>query len=211
MTERTMPRAVVLAALRALLRSMDEHPAAPCAAPGDAASIDSPMPDVVLVLAQTIPDSDWYCIERADLPRVEEWRPTSDGGEELYCSARISDADVEGPRVEMLALAKAIQARGRVEFKRCAVDATADPVRFWSPRNSERPGEASLEAADRLAAEIVASLALPPVTSAEELRKLLLSDRGAFAAEVDRLLPLVRDRATKAFWETLRDMATKGT
>lgn len=86
----------------------------------------------------------WHCyiIERAE----------HDG------SARFSDADVEGSREEMLAIAEAIEKRGNAHFRRCAVTAVHEPVRFWSPRNSTEDGIVSYAEADALAQEIRARL-----------------------------------------------------
>lgn len=99
---------------------------------------------------------DWYLIELAEHPRVQEFRalPSIPNAMGFYCSSRISDSDIEGHGVEMLAIADAIEARGRAHFKRCAVDARTSVVEFWSPRNSQRHGEASRACADDLAKDI---------------------------------------------------------
>jgi hypothetical protein len=80
---------------------------------------------------------DWYVIERAEHDG-RSWLEPTQYGVAFQCSARISDADVEGYASEMLAIADAIEAGTVARFKRCAVDATSDVVRFWSPRNSMR-------------------------------------------------------------------------
>ncbi len=54
----------------------------------------------------------------------------------------------------MLTIAEAIERREAVQFKRCAVDATTEPVWFWSPRNSRKPGATSFAEADALAKQI---------------------------------------------------------
>jgi hypothetical protein len=100
----------------------------------------------------------WYVIE------CEEREPRSsfqDGamGDLLWeTSARFSDADVEGPEEEMLAIAKAIRERGLATFRRCEVEIVGDMAYFRSPRNSETSGEATLAEADDLAAKIEALL-----------------------------------------------------
>lgn len=99
---------------------------------------------------------DWYLIERAEHDG-RRWLEPTDFGLRLMLSARISDADVEGTSAEMRALGKAIEARGRASFKRCAVRVEGDRVFFRSPRNSQTEGECSLAEADALAAEIRAA------------------------------------------------------
>lgn len=93
---------------------------------------------------------DWYLIERAEHDG-REWMEKVEGGMALRKSSRISDADVEGSAAEMLAIADAIDKRTAFYAKRCAVNAEEDQVRFWSPRNSTRPGKSSRDAADALA------------------------------------------------------------
>ena len=95
---------------------------------------------------------DWYIIERAEhdnLAWIERPGPNLSA---LRTSARFSDnADVEGSAAEMRAIADAIERRALVSFKRCAVDATSDVVRFRSPRNSVVDGVVSRPEADALA------------------------------------------------------------
>ena len=98
---------------------------------------------------------DWYTIERAEHDGRMWMEGRGPNVMALCSSARISDADVEGTGEEMLGIARAIMARDRFSEKRCAVDASCDPVRFWSPRNSMRDGTSSLAEADALAAQIV--------------------------------------------------------
>lgn len=100
---------------------------------------------------------DWYTIEKAEHEN-RHWMASVDIGGypcmSLMYSGRISDACVEGTAAEMLAIAEAIERREEESFKRCAVDARTDRVEFWSPRNSQRHGIVSREAADELAAQI---------------------------------------------------------
>lgn len=69
----------------------------------------------------------------------------------IRCSSRFSDADVGGRASEMRNIAVAIERGVTAEFYCCAVDATRDPVRFWSPRNSNEHGKCSKEEAKALA------------------------------------------------------------
>jgi len=108
---------------------------------------------------------DWWVITRAlGLGEVREFgieRREYAGyvAHALTDSARICDADVEGYAEEMVAIAQAIQRRGVAQFKRCAVDAREDRVKFWSPRNSRKPGHVPFESAAVLAAQIMEQLA----------------------------------------------------
>lgn len=121
-------------------------------------------PETELALRACSDLGDWFVIERYEKPgthrewdeeRVSEW-----GRCVHFChSARFSDnADIEGSAIEMLLLAEAIEKRRVLQFKRCAVNATKEPVEFWSPRNSRAPGAATREAAEALAREIRAAL-----------------------------------------------------
>lgn len=113
------------------------------------------MSDRLTLRAGTL--DDWYVIERAP----------SEGH-----SARFSDASIEGTAEEMLALARAIKARGGFSAKRCAVAVDGEVVAFRSPRNSREDGLVSLVVADALAAEIFAKLGggdAKPYTSADEV------------------------------------------
>jgi hypothetical protein len=101
---------------------------------------------------------DWYVIERAEHDGKEWFEKTGPNTMTLRCSSRFSDASVEGTSGEMLVLANAIEKRTTASFRRCAVNATEEPVRFWSPRNSEVDGECSLAEADELAKEIIKKL-----------------------------------------------------
>lgn len=96
----------------------------------------------------------WYVIERAEHDGRAWMEPMGPGAMALRLSARFSDADVEGTGAEMLAIADAIERRTRASFKRCMVDASTEPVRFASPRNSQRDGECSLAEAVELARSI---------------------------------------------------------
>jgi len=101
---------------------------------------------------------DWYVIERAEHEGKQWLEETGPGMMSLRDSARFSDADVEGTRAEMLAIAGAIEARSQARFKRCRVEVTgpgqADEVLFDSPRNSTKEGRVTLVEADELAKEI---------------------------------------------------------
>ncbi len=101
---------------------------------------------------------DWYVIERAEHDG-RKWLEPIHGGMALRCSARFSDADVEGNSYEMLGLAKAIKERGRQSFKRCSVHIDGDRAYFNSPRNSQTDGVCTLAQADALADSIIAALA----------------------------------------------------
>jgi hypothetical protein len=102
---------------------------------------------------------DWYVIERAEHDGRTWEERTGPHSSALRCSSRFSDADVEGYAGEMRALAKAIDERRYESFRRCAVDARTEPVKFWSPRNSQKNGEVTYTEAAALAAEIRATLA----------------------------------------------------
>lgn len=102
---------------------------------------------------------DWYSIERAEHDGREWVEQTAPNCLDFMCSCRVSDADVEGTREEMLAIADAIRERRYVGFKRCAVDFKGEEVHLWSPRNSTKPGVVSLADADDLAEQITEVLA----------------------------------------------------
>lgn len=114
---------------------------------------------------------DWYTIEKAEHPGTETMLPyAKDGSRQgLWLSCRISDACVEGSAHEMLAIAKAIEDRKSVGFKRCAVavDEAEGVVRFWSPRNSRMHGVTQLYWADELAKQIREKLGSVPTGSNE--------------------------------------------
>lgn len=106
----------------------------------------------------------WWLIERAEHEhrQWDEERPMAGGGVAIYYmdSSRVCDADVEGYAEEMLEIAEAIERRSRASSKRCAVEVMGDgSVHFWSPRNSQEHGVATLAEADELAALIRATLA----------------------------------------------------
>ncbi len=94
---------------------------------------------------------DWYTIERAEHEN-EQWDEPTEYGSRLMCSSRICDADVEGTGKEMLAVAKAIEDRSHVSFRRVSVDVLPyrGKVEFWSPRNSRESGFCTIEEADEL-------------------------------------------------------------
>jgi hypothetical protein len=94
---------------------------------------------------------DWFCIEWAAGDHDgREWLEPTEYGHKFMRSARPSDACIEGPADEMLALANAIEAREAVEFRRCAVEVRGETVDLWSPRNSQTPAQVSLAVADAL-------------------------------------------------------------
>ena len=98
--------------------------------------------------------TDWYIIERAEhdgrvwLEKIDEHAMA------VRMSSRFSDADVEGTRDEMIELAKAIENRSDVSFRRCAVEMRGESVAFWSPRNSTHDGVVPYTDALELAALI---------------------------------------------------------
>lgn len=96
---------------------------------------------------------DWYFIERAEHDG-RRWMEPTRYGMALRTSARFSDADVEGSASEMLDIADAIERHKIKNHKRCAVDATTEPVKFHSPRNSQIDGETTYAEALELAIEI---------------------------------------------------------
>lgn len=111
---------------------------------------------------------DWYVIERAEHDG-RSWIGTRDLPgygpiQSLHCSSRFSDADVEGTAAEMLAIADAIERRAYVSFRRCAVYADREPVRFRSPRNSIDDGECTYAEAAELAALIRKTITKPEAT-----------------------------------------------
>lgn len=96
----------------------------------------------------------WFIIERADHEHKGHFETLSAGSSAYRWSGRISDADIEGSRGEMQALAAAIRASAAFRAKRCAVDAITERVLLWSPRNSQWAGAISKEAALNLADQI---------------------------------------------------------
>ena len=107
-----------------------------------------------LVMRKSEHLDDWYVIEHAEHDGREWLENVGANCMALRRSARISDADVEGSAAEMLEIASAIEERGQVSFKRCAVMADGETALFYSPRNSTRDGECSLAEADELAKDI---------------------------------------------------------
>lgn len=91
-------------------------------------------------LNQSLWLDDWYVIEDAR-------------------GCRISDADVEGTLAEMVTIAEAIESRGRVSHKRCAIWRDDDRFGLMSPRNSQREAFITEAAADGLAKQIRARVA----------------------------------------------------
>lgn len=101
---------------------------------------------------------DWYSIERAEPDGRERVEQTEPNCLSSMCSCRVSDADVEGTREEMLLIADAIWRRKHVGFKRCAVGFKGEEVHLWSPRNSTRNGVVSLDDAYDIADQIQEAL-----------------------------------------------------
>jgi hypothetical protein len=97
---------------------------------------------------------DWYVIERAEHDGRVWTEQTGPNAFAFRCSSRFSDADVEGDGAQMLSIADAIERRGSVSHKRCAVRVEGADVLFKSPRNSTMWGDCSLAEADDLAAQI---------------------------------------------------------
>ena len=114
---------------------------------------------------------DWYAIVKAQ-PIVREWMErTTPNCYRFMASERLSpEACIEGTAEQMLALARAIQLREAVSFKRCAVHFEADGVHFSSPKNSERDAVVSVEDADEFAAHVLAKLRGAEPLSAEGSR-----------------------------------------
>lgn len=102
---------------------------------------------------------DWYVIERAEHDG-RQWLEKTEYGYSFMTSARIGNADVEGTRDEMLAIAKAVEDRTDFHAGRCAVefDSGAGQFQFSSPRNSIHADAHTTAVADALAAEIRALL-----------------------------------------------------
>lgn len=111
---------------------------------------------IILVKSDCL--DDWFTIERAEHEHRQWFESTGPNSMQFMDSARISDACVEGTAVEMLAIAKAIEARGSVSFKRCEVRVVGDNAFFCSPRNSEEDAEVSLADADAFAAQVFSVL-----------------------------------------------------
>ncbi len=120
--------------------------------------------DVALALRACEGMDDWYVIERAEHDG-RMWLEPHEYGAALMTSARLGDADVEGPAADMRAIATAIETRAMFHGTRCrvVVDVAAQRAMFDSPRNSSRAAWVPLARADVLAAEIRVRLAHGPV------------------------------------------------
>jgi hypothetical protein len=113
-------------------------------------------------------DDDWCVIER-EAHDGRSWLEKTEYGHAFMCSARISDADVEGTREEMEAIAHAIETGDSDRFKRCAASRNDDgSYVLFSPRNSRRPAHITAESAKYLAANIRRVLAETPIAQAGE-------------------------------------------
>jgi len=117
---------------------------------------EPPALELSLPLALVVSDflANWYTIERRHHDGRHWDEQVAPHALALRYSGRISDADVEGSALEMRRIASAIRERSTACFRRCAVDATGDPVEFWSPRNSSERGRVPLADAMALAQEI---------------------------------------------------------
>jgi glycine/D-amino acid oxidase-like deaminating enzyme len=111
--------------------------------------------DVPLTVTKSDWLDDWYIIKRAKHDG-RNWVERRDGHGALMCSSRINNADIEGTRAEMLALAKAIKAGGSASFWRCGVTTTPDGVLMCSPRNSTDSTLVATARAMELADQILA-------------------------------------------------------
>lgn len=122
---------------------------------------DSPIDhDGALELEDSFGDGTWFSIQRVGYLKQGYLQrdPRIGGRLSFSVPARISDASVEGPPDQMVALARAIQERRSESFRRCAVQVDGDKVLLWSPRNSMRPGRVPLAIADALAELIIGRL-----------------------------------------------------
>jgi hypothetical protein len=121
-----------------------------------------------LTIRRNDPRDDLYYIERAEHDG-RRWEERTQWGTALCTSARIcGDAcgdtppghsvDVEGSAVEMLSIADAIELRGGVRFRRCAIDARTEPVIVSRPRGDQSHCEITYAEALDLAHKIRAML-----------------------------------------------------
>lgn len=100
--------------------------------------------------------SDWFTIERVEHDNKTELRSITEEGfsySYLYTSARITGGGktcVEGTGQEMRAICAAIKDKSEAVFKRCAVDATGDSVKLWSPRNTQEGDEGEVSYTEAL-------------------------------------------------------------
>lgn len=112
-----------------------------------------------IVLSKSEHMDDWYAIVRAEHDGREWMEETKPNCSRFMMSERLSpEACIEGPAEHMIALARAIQKRGSVSFKRCEVHFEADGAHFSSPKNSERDAVVPVEHADEFAAQVLAEL-----------------------------------------------------
>jgi len=112
--------------------------------------------DVVLVYyaSSTLMANGWCTIERAQHDGRRWIESTGQNSLAWRYSGRISDACVEGPTYEMLALAQALRDGRSFDARRCACCFVHDGVLLWSPRNSQVQAKITREAAAKLSAQI---------------------------------------------------------
>ena len=95
--------------------------------------------DGELILRECEGMTDWFVVDRTNHNNDEWMEPDDERSRSLILSSRISDADIEGSKSEMIALAQAILNGKEFSAKRCAVSSSTevDRVMMWSPRNSQ--------------------------------------------------------------------------
>ena len=101
---------------------------------------------------------DWWTVDRAEHDGREWMEETGPNSAGWMCSSRPSDADIEGPSAQMLALAKAIEAGESESFKRCAAVRDGETYKLYSPRNSREPAILTMEEAKALARDMLSKL-----------------------------------------------------
>lgn len=114
--------------------------------------------DVALTVVKGGSLDDWWLIERAEHDGRQWLERTGPNSMALRCSSRITNADIEGTSLEMLAVAGAIVGRIQIAFKRVGVNVTAEGVELWSPRNSTYRCRVPYARAMALADEIVVKI-----------------------------------------------------
>lgn len=98
---------------------------------------------------------DWFRVVREEHDGKEWCEEIRPGYTQFMMSERlVPDACIEGTSGEMLSLASAIETHRSVSFKRCAVDATKEVIKIWSPKNSRVPANLDHEEAKQLAKSI---------------------------------------------------------
>lgn len=118
------------------------------------------MTDRELTIRKSDAMGDWYVIEWAEHDG-REWMERSQrypNVSNFMRSARVSDADVEGPGSEMRAAAQAIIERGEFSARRLEVRVAGDSTFLSSPRNSSFEEEVPYTRALALAHKILATV-----------------------------------------------------